>query len=74
MKMTREYWRVDDILWQGTAEDPRAPLAGNLRPTQVNYPSVSKYSFTPLKPLLQPTNGRLIRTNIDFDHNKVYGQ
>ena len=23
------------------------------------------------KPVLQPTNGRLIRTNIDFDHNKV---
>ena len=27
----------EDVYWhQGTAEDPRAPLAGNLRPTQVN--------------------------------------
>ena len=26
---------------------------------------------THFKPVLQPTNGRLIRTNIDFDHNKV---
>jgi len=45
--------QLDELkqLMQGTAEDPRAPLAGNLRPTQ-------------------PTNGRLIRTNIDFDHNK----
>ena len=39
-------------LMQGTADDPRAPLAGNLRPTQ-------------------PTNGRLVRTNINFDNNKV---
>ena len=39
-------------LMQGTADDPRAPLAGNLRPTQ-------------------PTNGRLVRTNINFDANKV---
>jgi len=38
-------------LMQGTADDPRAPLAGNLRPTQ-------------------PTNGRLVRTNINFDANK----
>jgi len=38
-------------LMQGTVEDPRAPLAGNLRPTQ-------------------PTNGRLVRTNINFDNNK----
>jgi len=38
-------------LMQGTAEDPRAPLAGNLRPTQ-------------------PTNGILVRTNINFDQNK----
>ena len=35
---------------QGTTDDPRAPLAGNLRPTQ-------------------PTNGRLVRTNINFDDN-----
>ena len=41
-------------LMQGTADDPRAPLAGNLRPTQ-------------------PTNGRLVRTNINFDANKVTG-
>ena len=39
-------------LMQRTAEDPRAPLAGNLRPTQ-------------------PINGRLVRTNINFDANKV---
>jgi len=38
-------------LMQGTAEDPRAPLAGNLRPTQ-------------------PTNGRLVRTNINFDSSQ----
>ena len=33
---------------QGTSDDPRAPLAGNLRPTQ-------------------PNNGRLVRTNINFE-------
>ena len=32
-------------------EDPRAPLAGNLRPSQ-------------------PSNGRLVRTNINFDQNQ----
>ena len=39
-------------LMQGTDDDPRAPLAGNLGPTQ-------------------PRNGRLVRTNINFDNNKV---
>ena len=38
-------------LMQGTQDDPRAPLAGNIRPTQ-------------------PSHGRLIRTNINFDESK----
>ena len=48
---------LPDTLWAGIffitillQEDPRAPLAGNLRPSQ-------------------PSNGRLVRTNINFDQN-----
>ena len=50
--ITVEQVELLKTLMQGTADDPRAPLAGNLRPTQ-------------------PTNGRLVRTNINFDMNKV---
>ena len=37
-------WGQGDLLWQGTSEDPRAPLAGNLRPTQVNFSPISSLS------------------------------
>ena len=38
------------MIVQGTSDDPRAPLAGNIRP-------------------IQSSNGRVVRTNINFDKN-----
>jgi len=48
--ITAELLQLLSTLMQGTSDDPRAPLAGNIRPSQAS-------------------NGRVVRTNINFDKN-----